>query len=177
VVNRPRRNVELKARDPSPARSRRICLELGAEECETLWQRDTYFTVSTGRLKLREEQPGGAHVIQYDRDTRRQARESRYRIAPVRDAAAVLSVLQACLGMRVTVTKSRRLFIWEDVRIHLDDVEQLGNFIEFEAVAPEDSDLVREHRRVARLREAFGLADELLVPRGYADELLDVTDP
>jgi hypothetical protein len=39
----------------------------------------------------------------------------------------------------VTVTKRRQRFIWEQVRIHLDDVERLGSFIEFETVAPEDS--------------------------------------
>ena len=170
----PRTNVELKARDPSPARSRQICLALGAEEHGTLWQCDTYFAVPTGWLKLREEQPGEPHLIQYERDNQPRAGESRYRTALVPDASAVISVLKACLGVRVTVTKHRTLFTWEGVRIHLDDVEHLGYFIELEAIASNDSGrLLHGYQLVAHLRDAFGLADELLMPCGYADQLLD----
>jgi len=63
----PNRNVELKAADPDPARSLAACRELGAEDKGVLRQRDTYFRTRAGRLKLREEEPGGAVLIQYDR--------------------------------------------------------------------------------------------------------------
>src|SRR3712207_5002758 len=53
-VSAPRRNVELKATDPDPQRSLAVCLELGAEDRGVIVQRDTYFRVPTGRLKLRE---------------------------------------------------------------------------------------------------------------------------
>lgn len=84
----------------------------------------------------------------------------------------VLTVLGASLGVLVTVTKRRHLYRWQSVRIHLDDLDQLGSFIELEAVAPADSDLSYEHRLVAQLRAAFGLKDELLLANGYADQLL-----
>ena len=58
-MSAPRRNVELKATDPDPARSLAIVRELGAEDRGVLHQRDTYFRVPEGRLKLREETPGG----------------------------------------------------------------------------------------------------------------------
>jgi adenylate cyclase class 2 len=58
------------------------------------------------------------------------------------------------------------------VRIHLDRVEQLGEFIEFEAVAPADSDLAHEHDLVVELRAAFGITDERLLAVGYAEQLL-----
>ena len=48
-----RRNVELKARDLDPIRSLAVCRELDADDRGTLWQRDTYFDVARGRLKLR----------------------------------------------------------------------------------------------------------------------------
>ena len=57
-MSAPRRNVELKATDPDPARSLRIALDLGAEDRGVIAQRDTYFRVPEGRLKLREETPG-----------------------------------------------------------------------------------------------------------------------
>jgi adenylate cyclase class IV len=74
----PHRNIELKARDPDPRRSLAVCAELGAKDYGELWQRDTYFVVPQGRLKLREQRPGSTHLIQYDRTDRPQQRESRY---------------------------------------------------------------------------------------------------
>ena len=59
----PRRNIELKASDPDPERSLAVVLGLGARDRGLLRQRDTYFRVTTGRLKLREEDPGGAVLI------------------------------------------------------------------------------------------------------------------
>ena len=53
-----RRNIELKARDPDPARSIEACRAIGAENMGTIWQRDSYFDVPFGGLKLREESPG-----------------------------------------------------------------------------------------------------------------------
>ena len=53
----PRRNIELKASDPDPERSLAVVLGLGARDRGLLRQRDTYFRVTTGRLKLREEDP------------------------------------------------------------------------------------------------------------------------
>lgn len=60
----------------------------------------------------------------------------------------------------------------QSVRIHLDEVERLGTFIELEAVAPPDSDLDHEYRLVAELRDALGVTDERLVALGYAAQLL-----
>jgi adenylate cyclase class 2 len=165
----PRRNVELKARDADPARSLEICLTLGAEDRGELWQRDTYFQVAHGGLKLREQTPGAPHLIQFARADEPQARESRYRIVEVAgDAETLVAALDAALGVRGVVEKRRRLLLWRDVRIHLDVVERLGTFVELEAVAPPASDLTVEHARVAELREALGIVDERLVERGYA---------
>ena len=168
----PHRNVEVKARDPWPERSRQLCRVVRARDLGELWQRDTYFFVNRGRLKLREQEPGGPQLIHYLRDDQARERESEYRIATLSEPEPVQSLLAASLGVRVTVTKRRQLFVWERVRIHLDQVEQLGNFIELEAVASEDSDLLYERRVIGQLREAFHISDELLVPDGYADQLL-----
>src|SRR5918911_1611780 len=113
----PRRNVELKAPDPDPVRSLERCLARGADDRGELRQRDTYFAARRGRLKLREQEPGGAELIAYERPDAAQARESRYRIAPVSDAAALREALDAALGTTVVVDKRRRLLVWEGVRI------------------------------------------------------------
>jgi homotetrameric cytidine deaminase len=165
-----RRNVELKARDPDPERSLAACRELGAEDRGLLRQRDTYFRAREGRLKLREEAPGGAALIQYRRVDAAEARESAYRVIEVADPEAMRAALAAALGTLVTVDKERRLLLWDDVRIHLDEVAGLGTFVELEAVAPPASDLSAEHAKVAHLVEALGIGE--IVAGSYADRLL-----
>ena len=165
-----RRNIEVKALDPDPERSLAVCRELGAEDHGVIRQRDTYFRAHEGRLKLREEEPGGATLVQYERPDAAAARESRYRLVPVADPDALREALDAALGTLVVVSKARRLLLWEGVRIHLDRVEGLGSFVELEGVAPLESDLSAERERVARLSEALGIAEVL--PDSYSDRLL-----
>jgi homotetrameric cytidine deaminase len=59
------------------------------------------------------------------------------------------------------------------VRIHLDDVDGLGAWLELEAVAPPSSDLADEHAKVAELREVLDIADDRIVAEGYAAMLLE----
>jgi predicted adenylyl cyclase CyaB len=165
----PRRNVELKAVDPDPDRSLAVCRAIGAADHDVIRQRDTYFDVRRGALKLREETPGRPHLIHYERAAEPRARQSSYRIVAVADPDGLREALAAAFGVRCVVEKQRHLFVWRDVRIHLDDVDGLGRFIELEAVAPADSDLTAEHELVAELRRAFGLADEHLRGQGYAE--------
>jgi predicted adenylyl cyclase CyaB len=168
----PRRNIELKARDADPERSLAQCRELGAADHGTLWQRDTYFPVPAGRLKLREQRPGDAVLIQYERADQPEQRESRYRLIRVLDAEEARQALTESLGVSVTVVKHRRLFLWKNVRIHLDDVECLGRFIELEAVAAAASDLQKERELVALLRERLSIGEESLVATGYAQQMM-----
>jgi homotetrameric cytidine deaminase len=164
-----RRNVELKARDPNPVRSLERCRALGAADHGELRQRDTYFAAARGRLKLREQEPGGAQLIAYERAAAAAARESRYRIAPAPDPGALREALDAALGTLAVVDKRRRLLVWEGVRIHLDRVAGLGAFVELEGVAAADSDMSREAALVERLRGELGIADEALLAGSYAD--------
>src|ERR1700755_2282430 len=94
----PRRNIELKAFDPDPERSLQVALGLGARDRGVIRQRDTYFRVNSGRLKLREEDPGGATLVQYDRVDADEARERRYRLIPLEDPAALQARVEARLG-------------------------------------------------------------------------------
>jgi homotetrameric cytidine deaminase len=164
----PRRNIEIKARDAEPERTLELALALGAEDRGGLAQRDTYFTRATGRLKLREQSPGEAELIEYRRDDAAGARASDYRVVPVPDAGALREALDAALGTLVVVEKRRRLLLKDGVRIHLDQVDGLGTFVELEAVAPEAG-----HEEVERVRAGLGIEDAALVAESYSDLLLD----
>jgi homotetrameric cytidine deaminase len=166
-------NVELKARDPDPEATARRCLALGATDRGVLDQRDTYFVARRGRLKLREQVSHGAELIGYRRPDDAEPTESRFVIAPVAAAAELIEALDATLGTVLVVAKRRRLFVWEGVRIHLDEVEELGTFIEFEAVLPDAGDLATAHAKLARLRAELAIDDRALVAVGYAELLMD----
>ena len=166
------RNVELKVSDLEPDRSLAACRALGAEEIALLHQRDTYFPVPHGRLKLREEPPGPARLVQYERPDVAGARESRYRLVEAPEPESLTAALEAAHGVLVVVEKDRRLFLWQGVRIHLDRVAGLGTFLELEAVAGSLSDLTTERRRVDYLIRALEITEETLVPEGYAELLL-----
>lgn len=170
-MTEPRRNVELKAHDPDPDATWAAALTAGAREAGVLRQRDTYFGVPRGRLKLREEEPGGATLIPYERPDAAAERVSAYRLVPVAEPEGMRAALAATCGVLAEVVKVRRLLRWETVRIHLDAVEGLGCFVELEAVAAPGSDLARERAQVAHLRERLGITDDRLRPGSYADAL------
>lgn len=162
-------NVELKAIDRDPEGTAARCLALGAVDHGVLIQRDTYFGARRGRLKLREQ--ATSELIAYRRPDTNEPTESAYVIAPVSAPDELGEALDSALGTVVIVVKSRRLFLWEGVRIHLDEVEDLGTFIEFEAVLPDAGDLATAHQKVVQLRAELLIQDGDLVTAGYADLL------
>lgn len=169
AVMAPGANLELKARDRDPDCSRRVCDEIGAKDEGRLSQLDTYFEVPRGRLKLREQSPGGAQLIAYERANERGNKESRYQIVAVPDPAEMKAALTATLGIRVEVRKERHLYLFEGVRIHLDEVEGLGSFIEFEGVATADRGTDAFESLLADLRRRFGIEDADLLAISYSD--------
>ncbi len=169
-----RANVELKARDQDPESTLARCLALGAGDQGVLDQRDTYFMARNGRLKLRVEEGAlGGELIAYRREDNAEPVESGFVRAAVAAPEELAEALDAALGTTVVVSKRRRLFLWEGVRIHLDDVDELGNFVEFEAVLPEAGSVETARAKLTRLRSDLGIADDALVSVGYADLLMD----
>lgn len=169
-----RLNVELKARCADLELAAERCARIGASEEGVLEQRDTYFATRRGRMKLRELAGGTSELLVYERSDDPEATESSFLLVPVPTPHELGEALEAALGAPlVVVAKRRRLFLFEGVRIHLDDVDDLGSFIEFEAVLPDSGDIETARAKVARLRAALEIADDDLVAVGYADLLLD----
>ena len=166
------RNIELKARTDDLGRAEGVCRDLGAACQWTRRQTDIYFRVADGRLKLRIEEPGGAVLVRYYRPDAAAARDCQYDLTPIDDPAATLADLEARHGILVRVVKTRTLHLLDHVRIHLDRVEGLGTFLEFEAVMSPDRDDAATHGLLDRLRAAFGIAPSDLVGQSYSDLLL-----
>ena len=171
-----RANLEIKARcaDLAVARKR-------ARRVATAWvgldrQVDTYFRTPRGRLKLRESSLAGAQLVPYLRPDLAGVRRSDYRVIPVAEAAGLKALLAEILGVHCVVRKEREIALHHDVRIHLDRVEGLGDFLELEAVldgSPGTEEGAR--RRLAFLMDALDVAEADLVAASY--ETLRVESP
>lgn len=159
-------NLELKVRCPDPAiLEARVALarRAGATYGQTLRQRDTYFTVSNGRLKVRQwwwlDAPGdnepaqraseatlgarrepdeavaeGAELIAYARPDEAGTRRSDYIVTPAGSGEGTIAALALACGVRAVVEKRRLLYHYGATRIHFDTVTGLGHFIELETV-------------------------------------------
>jgi len=86
----------------------------------------------------------------------------------------MLEALSAVLGISVVVSKTRRLFVLAGTRIHLDRVEGLGDFIEFEGVVSADGDPDQFAPLLADLRRSFDIGEGDLLSGSYSDLLLAV---
>jgi adenylate cyclase class IV len=172
-------NLEFKARLADRRALESALRRLGAHRDALLRQRDTYFHVTGGRLKLRE-QGGATELIAYQRTASGPAgsqscpdaashRWSRYTRTPVADAAECLASLTAAHGLRGVVTKLRRVWLYENARIHIDDVDGLGQFAEIEIVDPQSEKDARA--QLAALLLALGLDPTSAISGSYIDLL------
>lgn len=166
------RNIELKARLPDLAHARGVAARIATRRLGTQRQLDTYFVVAHGRLKLREiDEPPVAQLVWYDRANTTVAKSSDYRLVEVAHGSELKAALTAALGVRLAVDKRREIFLYENVRIHLDEVVGLGTFLEFEAVLGPGIDDQRGHDQLAWLREQFAIVDAQLIAVSYSDLL------
>jgi predicted adenylyl cyclase CyaB len=169
------RNIELKARLRNRAAAMRTCRDLGAVLQGEIRQVDTYFRVPEGRLKLRESDPGQDYLVFYRRPDMAGPKRCDYVIQTV--DRSLRGVLGAALGELAVVEKTRSLYLWHNVRIHLDSVTRLGEFIEFEAVLSGACDDEDGRRKAAFLQETFGIPAGDLIEASYLDLLLKHAQP
>jgi adenylate cyclase class IV len=166
-----RRNLELKARYPALRLARAAAVDLATRLGGTENQTDTFFHTPRGRLKLREIDGQGAYLIGYDRPDCAGPRLCHYHLTPIADPQALKGLLAAILGVRGEVRKCREIYLWHNVRVHLDDVAGLGRFVEFEAVLSPDDDEATAQARLDEMCRLFGIDPSDHVAGAYADLL------
>jgi predicted adenylyl cyclase CyaB len=166
-------NLELKASLPNMDSARRAALALeDVQSCGFLAQIDTYFTVKNGRLKLREiENAAGssAEMIYFERPERSSVRLSRYEIVPVENPESLKRMIGMAVGIRGVVAKRREPILWQNSRIHLDQVDDLGSFIEFEVCSVGDD--TDDRRRMRAFMDEFGIGDADTIRASYSELL------
>jgi len=124
-------NLELKIKVDSHSQFIPTLKKAGAEDKGTLIQKDIYFKVSKGLLKLRIEN-NTYTLIQYKRNEKGK-RWSDYELLKLEGKNPV-KYLNELFAIETIVEKKRRCFLYDNTRIHLDDVKGLGKFLELETL-------------------------------------------
>lgn len=167
------KNLEIKAKIPSVQHAASIARNIRASHKGELHQIDTYFKVHHGRLKLREILNDHAELIYYDRDEQSEQRLSRFEVYPVADAAQLKRLLTQSNGIRGIIEKKRVLYMYNDTRIHIDEVLRLGTFLEFETAVHESEEEARKELNF--LIETFNIEVQDYFLHSYVDLLIPLS--
>lgn len=137
-------------------------------------QIDTYFNAAIGRLKLREGNIENS-LINYDRDNVQGAKESQIILYQHTPSKALKEILTRQLGIKVIVDKKRKIYFIDNVKFHFDVVENLGTFIEVEAIDMKD-EFTLEHlkKQCDHYFDFFKLKQEDLIDQSYSDLLMNL---
>jgi predicted adenylyl cyclase CyaB len=165
------RNVEIKARVHDLVTLRKNVAGMSASGPELLVQRDTFYCVLQGRLKLREFGDKTSELIYYERPDKAGPKISKYTRSQIPDAASMRELLGHILETKAIVTKRREVFLIGRTRIHLDDVDGLGSFVELEVVLAEDETDSDGESITSLLMEQLGIRPEDLIEQAYVDLL------
>jgi adenylate cyclase class IV len=164
-------NVEIKARVPSLDGVRERALRLSSRRPEVLEQTDTFFVVPAGRLKVREFADGSGELISYHRLDRSGPKASSYLRCVCDRPRELVDTLAQVLPVRGVVRKRREVIHIGQTRVHLDQVEHLGCFVELEVVLSEGQSLQYGEAIAHRLIEDLAIPEGSLIEGAYVDLL------
>lgn len=166
-------NIEIKYTLPDPQGLRQRLKALPEVRFQfRRYQKDIYFKTAQGRLKIRVQEGQPPCLIEYYRPDRSEPRISDFTLTPLTDYQQTLQALQAQRGILAEVEKWRELHLYRNVRIHIDEVKNLGWFVEFESViSPESGPAEAQANLEALLAFLAGYLGEVR-PGGYLELLL-----
>ena len=165
------KNIEIKARIYEPDLTHKIAASLSDQPVKIIQQEDIFFHCDNGRLKLRILSPTSGELIHYQRRDTIGPKASTYHIVVTDNPQQLRAVLAAAYGEKVTVRKSRHLYIVGRTRIHVDKVDEIGDFLEFEVVISKTDALKNGESEARTLMEKFSINSSDLIDVSYADLL------
>jgi len=164
-------NIEIKARVRNIEETRRRAEDLSDAPVEVIRQEDIFFNTPQGRLKLRLLAEGRGQLIYYTRPDQEGPKRSDYHISHTSDPLNLKRVLELAYGIRGVVRKTRYLYLVGQTRVHLDDVEGLGQFMELEVVMGEGQSDAEGQAIAEALMASLGVNKTDLLEGAYLDLL------
>lgn len=166
-------NVEIKAGTKRPDDIRQILKDKGARFVGTDHQIDTYFNVVNGRLKLREGEIENA-LIYYKRENKPGPKKSDVKLYKSKPDSILKSLLEESLGILAVVDKMREIYFIENIKFHIDRVNELGSFVEIEAI--DDKGEIGQEKLLEQCKyylKLFEIKEDELISLSYSDLILD----
>ena len=163
-------NIEIKARVRNFEELKARTEKLADTSVQVIPQEDTFFNTPQGRLKLRVL-ADHAQLIYYTRPDHDGPTRSDYHIARSHDPENLKRVLELAYGIRGVVKKTRYLYLVGPTRIHIDDVEGLGQFMELEVVMGEGQSDAEGQEIAEGLMSRLGVERADLIDGAYMDLL------
>lgn len=164
-------NIEIKAHARNFIQIKQRAEKLSDTSVEVIPQEDVFFNVPQGRLKLRILAPDRAQLIYYTRPDLEGPKRSDYHITHTSDPENLKRVLELAYGVRGIVKKTRYLYLVGQTRVHLDDVEGLGHFMELEVVMSEGQSDAEGQAIAEELMTNLGVERGDLLEGAYMDLL------
>jgi len=164
-------NIEIKAYAHEFDEIKSRANKLSDTPVEVIPQEDIFFNVPQGRLKLRILAPDNAQLIYYTRPDQEGPKRSDYHIAYTSDPDNLKRVLELAYGIRGAVKKTRYLYLVGQTRVHLDDVEGLGHFMELEVVMRDGQSDAEGQEMAEGLMTSLGVERSDLIDGAYMDML------
>lgn len=165
-------NTEIKARLKNPEFARRAAEKLSDTPLQIIKQEDVFYHVPQGNLKLRFLSETSAQLVAYDReDLQNGIKASNYVIFPTDKPQLLKKILSLSLPVRGVVKKIRHLYMVRNTRVHIDEVEGLGTFLEFEVVLQNGQTHEEGQAIVDDLMKKFQITKEDLIDVKYMDLL------
>jgi predicted adenylyl cyclase CyaB len=164
-------NIEIKTKLKDRAAAERTANRLKSAGPQVIDQEDHFFKSAGARLKLRIFGPESGELIRYDRADTPGPRSSRYLIARTADPYKLLEILSVELGRIGVVKKNRTLYLIGQTRVHLDQVDGLGEFLELEVVLRPDQSEHEGQEIAADLLREFKIGSQDFISEAYIDLL------
>ncbi|XP_020909855.1 uncharacterized protein LOC110247732 [Exaiptasia diaphana] len=165
-------NVEIKARVHDLLELKARAKTLSGDTGTIIEQEDTFFDVPNGRLKLRCLKGRPSQLIYYERPDASGPKLSNYYIAETNQPKEMVVTLKHALGIKGVVKKKRVLYLIGQTRVHVDQVEGLGDFMELEVVLEEGQTTEYGQQIADVLMKKLGIDKGDLVTGAYMDLIL-----
>lgn len=164
------RNLEIKAEYKNHNQLKKIMKEISARFVQKMHQVDTYFSVSNGRLKLREFDSKKSELIFYQRGEKGAKRWSDYHFIEISDTKELKNLLNKLFPIKVIVDKQRFLYMYKNARIHIDTVKGLGSFMEIEVLVKKGD--IQAKELMQELLEFLKIPQKSFIKNSYSDLLI-----
>ena len=145
----------------------------GADFKGTDHQIDTYFKVSTGRLKLREGNIEN-YLIYYQRTDQAGPKQSDVILYKTDPNSPLKQILTQSLEELAVVDKKREIYFIGHVKFHIDQVDGLGSFMEIEAIDA-NGDINKDTllEQCQHYMQLLGISEKDLITNSYSDLILE----